>query len=280
MNEETKECLSCGETILKHASVCKYCGRDPMIFYKNKKGITPFLKKHGLIIGLIIGLIGLLLSFVVALIDFGDWKGTINVKIEHLEKEISYLRSHPNKATPHRPPVEPVKDILDKLFGNRNWFFYPDANLAAVGVKHMPIDFIINPPIRQVHTHQGIYGPGDNVPGDCEAHVVLDVALQGAHIPVWQSSALLRWKEAERNNPDRRITRTEVNAILGTGRWDINPEYPFSVIVSRLENDLPIEYPITCVDANNRKYGVGMSPVKAGLRATIWFAGEISQTDR
>lgn len=168
-----------------------------------------------------------------------------------------------------------AKDHLDDLLGNYNWFLYPDDTFTAIGVKRLPKDFWVKSPIKSVDTAMGKYGQGEWVYGDCGAHIELEGAWERSDIPLWQKDALLKWKDSQKHDTQG-ITSERIDNMFGPGNWRRNPEYNFSVIVLNLQKNLPIEYPITSVDASDGlKYGVGMDPVKAGQRVTIWLAGKI-----
>lgn len=170
----------------------------------------------------------------------------------------------------------PLKVKLDTTLGKGNWFSYPDDNFSAIGVKRLPKDFKIKSPIKSVYTHRGKFEQGEKIFGDCGAHIELELALQSDDIPLWQSDALAQWKEKQRKDT-LGIVKERLDDMLGSGNWHKHPSLDFSVIVEKLNDDLPIEFPITNVDAGNGlKYGVGMPPVKAGQGATVWLAGKIN----
>jgi len=163
---------------------------------------------------------------------------------------------------------------FDIIFGNGNWFVFPDDNFTAIGVKRLPKDFLVRAPIKTAQTDTGKYGQGDLVPGDCGAYIELEVAWQRKDIPLWQRDYILKWKDEQKLDTQGIISQ-RLDKIFGKGNWHKNPLYDFSIIVTQLKNDLPIKFPITNVDANNLKYGVGPESVKAGQKATIWLAGNI-----
>lgn len=168
-----------------------------------------------------------------------------------------------------------AKDYLDDILGNNNWFIYPGGNFTNIGVKRLPRDFWVRSPILRVDTASGRYVQGEWAYGDCGANLQLESAWEGSDIPLWQKDALLKWNDSK-NRDTQGITSERIDNMFGPGNWRRNPEYNFSVIVLTLQRDLPIEYPITSVDASDGlKYGVGMAPVKAGQEATIWLAGII-----
>lgn len=162
---------------------------------------------------------------------------------------------------------------LDALLGRGNWFVYPDERPGAVGVKRLPGDFRVRPPLASLTTRGRRFEPGDVVTGECGADVRLKAPLPDRDTPGWQKEAVDRWKEDRKRAPQ--ITRDGLDRLFGAGNWRRDQEYPFAV-QARLDKDLRVEYPITNVDAEDcLKYGVGMSPVKAGQGATAWLAGTV-----
>jgi len=185
---------------------------------------------------------------------------------------LSYLQSIKNKDDIQ---VLAAASNLDKSLGSENWFIYPDDNFSSIGVKRLPKGFIIEPFVKTVETSNGIYSKnGERIDDNNGAHIDLKTALRKHDIPDWQKKAIDEWKAAKLIDTIG-ITSQRLDSILGKGNWIKDERYKFLARVNRLPKDLPIEFPITNVDADNLKYGVGMKPVKAGLSALVWFAGEI-----
>ncbi|MEA3305906.1 MAG: hypothetical protein U9R52_03740 [Candidatus Omnitrophota bacterium] len=230
--------------------------------------------------------IGIIVTIVIAIASAMFWAGKIDNQVNQLQKDsnksISKFTDEFGRIQKQIDqsiqvicsPELNLKDQLDGIFRKENWFSYPDNNFKAIGVMRLPKDFVIKYPIRTVDTKRGIKGQGERTSGDCGAHVELDCPLQSTDIPLWQTDALIKWKD-DRRKDTQGITSERLDVMFGKGNWHKNPKYDFSIIVSELKYDLLIEFPITSVDANNLKYGVGMDIVKAKQKATIWLAGSI-----
>lgn len=177
------------------------------------------------------------------------------------------------------PPRPSLKKQLDKTFGIRNWFCYPQ-NRTAIGVKQLPKLFEVKSPIKSVDNDNGTYGKGETAYGDCGSSLELELALQSSDIPLWQSDAIQRWKEDEKKwKSQRRKIIPWLNETFGETGWKKNDKYNFSAIIEELREDLQIKYPITSVDVSDGstffKHGVGEEPIIAGQKVRIWFVGVI-----
>ncbi len=196
--------------------------------------------------------------------------------INHFRSQSEHTPSYIQSQSEHTPSLS---NQLDNLFGGENWFCYPDDNYTAVGVKRIPRNFKVVSPIKEVHTHQGVFKKEDggkvpNVPGDCGAHVELERALQKKDIPLWQKDAIDNW-QAMSQISGIDITSHWLDDMFGKDNWKVNSKYSFSAQIKEIRNELSIEFPFTSVDANNLKHGVGMRPVRRGFKATVWLAGKI-----
>src|SRR5205823_14745680 len=96
---------------------------------------------------------------------------------------------------------------LDHLFGNGNWFVYPDSNYQQIGVKRLARGFFVDGVnVEWVQTCQRKVQAGHTSPGDCGATVGLKSALQESDIPLWQRGAIQEWKKAASKSSTQGIT--------------------------------------------------------------------------
>jgi hypothetical protein len=179
------------------------------------------------------------------------------------------LTQKTNSSTEHTTRSE-----LDALFGAGNWFCFPDRE-DGVGVKKLPPRFTVGPLLRHVDTYLGRYGVGQITP-TAGATVELRYPLPQTDCPPRQLAALATWR-SERVNDQAHLTQARVNQLLGSGNWQCLDEYPYAVSVTRLENDLPVAYPITFVTHyDSTGFGVG-EVVPGGGAATVWLAGTVAR---
>ena len=81
---------------------------------------------------------------------------------------------------------------LDGLFGNGNWFCFPDRT-NGVGVKSLPVNFAVAEPLRYIDTFRGRFSVGQTEVGATGATVELTSALPPGQCPGWQQGALSSW---------------------------------------------------------------------------------------
>lgn len=161
---------------------------------------------------------------------------------------------------------------LDALFTKGNWFCFPDRT-NGIGVQFLPANFTVEAPLRYVDTYQGRFNIGDTVPGLTGATAELTFGLPVASCPVSQQSALSAWQNA-RTSEQAIFSSSQLDDLVGAGNWQCLPDYNFGAKVFYLEQDLVIKYPISTVDIQGSKHGVGET-IPAGGEITIWFAGSV-----
>jgi hypothetical protein len=161
---------------------------------------------------------------------------------------------------------------LDRDLGAGNWFVYPDDNPNQVGVTNFPAKRPIPSSILEVDNDDGEFYPGQVLPRSIGSHAILSCAWRLGDIPSWQRDALQVWHKAQLHS---RVTREKIDDIFGNKDWKVNPRFSFSAI-GTLSKELRIGFPITSVDFENRKYGVGTDHVFGpGDTLRIWVAGTI-----
>jgi len=163
---------------------------------------------------------------------------------------------------------------LDGLFGNGNWFCFPDRT-NGVGVKSLPVNFAVAEPLRYIDTFRGRFSVGQTEVGATGATVELTSALPPGQCPGWQQGALSSWA-ASRSSGQQISSGSQLDSIFGAGNWGCLPDYPFGAKVYFYSSDFRIEYPFTTVDiSDGSKHGVGEA-VNPNGEMTVWFAGSVN----
>lgn len=213
----------------------------------------------------------------------GAWgSGWFDQKREQLMRELQRLRSEIQALKTQKASLG--EEVLNALFGEDNWFVFPDHR-DGVGVVRLREHFLVIPPVLYIDFGEAQYGRGQTVPGGGAATAKLTGPLTKGVIPAWQHKPLLRWEKT------RNATRTswfkepayefvnpgKLNELLGESNWECDETVDFA-IVGRRAKDFAVEYPFTAVDGpDNRKYGVGHT-VPAG-QSRMWLAGRLASGD-
>lgn len=175
------------------------------------------------------------------------------------------------------PPISTISaGQLDSVFGEGNWFCFPDRN-SGVGVKLLPTNFLVVAPLRYVDTFRGRFSVGETELGVTGATAELIGGISNDQCPAWQRASLTSWRTA-RSTGSQMTSGTRLSDIFGPGNWGCLADYAFGARIQYLETNLSIEYPFTSADANEYKYGVG-EVVPAGSAITVWFDGSIPSSE-
>lgn len=167
--------------------------------------------------------------------------------------------------------------LLDNLFGSGNWFCFPDRT-NGIGVKLLPVNFLVAAPLRYIDTYRGRFSEGDTEAGATGATVELISSLGANNCPNWQQDALSSWVSS-RNLSKQIQSGQDLDGYFGAGNWGCLSDYAFGARIYNLRSDLSIQFPFTTVDVfDGSKHGVGEN-IPAGGAATVWFAGSIPSND-
>lgn len=168
-----------------------------------------------------------------------------------------------------------TSELLNLQFGEGNWFCFPDI-LNAVGVRNLPLNFIPEAPIYEVHLESNTYPRSSNPINDGgKATAWFSTRLASYdECPANQQTAIAQWQNDLRNLD---LTTELINSILGQGNWTCGRGSDVSV--QTLQNDILLSYPFISADRNDTKYAIGETVPKVG-EATFWLqSGATCSTD-
>jgi len=165
---------------------------------------------------------------------------------------------------------------MDALFGTGNWFCFPDGE-KGVGVRILPGNFTVQPPLFYIDTWVGRYAVGQTSPGLTGATAELDGRLPRNECPSFQQEALVAWVAA-RAADTQPLSKVRLDDLFGGGNWECLPDHASGIQVKRLSSSLTVQYPCAVVDVRDAKYGVG-DVAPGGERVTVWLANPVPQDE-
>jgi hypothetical protein len=168
-------------------------------------------------------------------------------------------------GAPTAPP-NVTREDLNALFGDGNWFCFPDRQ-DGIGVQNLPPNFTVQSPLSYVDTRIDRFITGQVAQGIGGASAQLQRRLPRDQCPSEQQPVLDRW--GANRHP---IARELLDAALGVGNWHCTSDTPYAVKITALSANLLVQYPFTAIDDNSdgKKYGVG-HVVPGGGEATAWI---------
>jgi len=164
---------------------------------------------------------------------------------------------------------------LDSIFGN-TWFCFPDRE-NGVGVRSMPSSVVVAEPVIEIVNYIDTYTQGQLVPSSIGATVELAGILPKSQCPPSQQQALSDWA-SQKVQANGRISKETVDELLGQGNWECIPKVLYGVVAQELDTQFIVQYPVTNVDEDTTKYGVG-DTVPGGGIATVWLGGTLSTSE-
>ncbi len=160
---------------------------------------------------------------------------------------------------------------MNSLFGEGNWFCFPDRE-NGVGVKKLQPGLVVNAPLIKVDTEMGTYEVGES-PLGLGATAWLNQRLPREQCPQYQQEALSIWA-SERASDIRPFNRDRMNELFGSGNWECISEFTYAVKITNFSNVIEVKYPITTLDDPFGRHSVGETVQPSG-EATAWIAGAI-----
>ncbi|MDX1994472.1 MAG: hypothetical protein SF029_18970 [bacterium] len=154
---------------------------------------------------------------------------------------------------------------LNHLLGDSNWFCFPNAR-NIIGVRQLPSSFVVQNPITFVDTSSARYSSNAIVQDATGATIYLNDQILQSECPLEQQDALEQWIN---NSNNRRVSANNFNELFGDGNWRCSDQFSYLVVVSDLNADLFIEFPVTNVDRGSMKYGIGDIVPRGGM-ISVW----------
>lgn len=161
-----------------------------------------------------------------------------------------------------------TNERLNGLFGQNNWFCFPDTG-ERIGVRKLPPDFFVSGHLPYVETYIKKYQVGEISRDQLGATVGLDGTLPRPECPPSQRNALAEW-----DGHREPLTRNLLDVKLGIGIWSCIAGFPSAAVVEPLPTNMRVEYPFTTIDYQDYKFGVGEA-VPGGSKATVWMRDSI-----
>jgi hypothetical protein len=158
-----------------------------------------------------------------------------------------------------------IASQLDALLGNDNWFCFPNSS-RDIGIN-MPVNFVVQAPIRRVEHYFNYYNVGDTVPSTGAATAQLSSTISASECPNRQ--ALNTWLEMQSTIE---LNRAYIDGLFGEGNWEcgFSGNRVTSIFTPIAINGLELQYPFNSLDSQDIKYGVGdFVTTQSG---TLWIA--------
>lgn len=163
-------------------------------------------------------------------------------------------------------------DAINLLFGEANWFCFPDRQ-DALAVKKLPSGMRVVAPIIKVDTEKGSFQSGSVSIADIGGTVWLNNKVQRENCPSIQQAPLTEWDIASRNGGFA-FNKNSFDSIFGAGNWRCLSDWKHGITVIKFPQNFLVTYPFTTVDQENNRFGVGENAI-AGKIGTAWFFGQL-----
>jgi hypothetical protein len=203
---------------------------------------------------------------------------TIEAAIQQTAEAVAATRTMEalkSQSTPTEATQPMLSVRLDVLFGENNWFCFPDRE-NGVGVRRWPVGTLVVFPLDSVDTVSGTFRVGESpIPVGGGATAELEERLPRIQCPSYQQQALNEWSIAQSSDAQL-LDRTRIDQIFGTGNWACLDSFAFAVRVFNSGSAIPIVYPITTLDDSTGKHGVGDTVSPSGV-ATAWLSKSIAR---
>lgn len=156
------------------------------------------------------------------------------------------------------------KKSLDHLLGEGTWFCFSERQ-DAVGTNNLPKNLAVQLPIAKIERNGLFYTIGDTVSGSGSATIWLEGILPSDECPnlTHDTTPIMPNKSA-------------LDSVLGIGNWRCLDNIENAVIVLNIPNEFLVQSPVSSVDKNGQKYGLGQY-VPPGGEATIWLQFSLSK---